>query len=100
MLISEADLQRTVTETAALFGWHWVHIRAVQHKGRWSVPYEGMPGLPDLVLARGGQVILAELKSATGRTTSQQDAWLAAAGPNGRLWRPTDIPHIIEELRS
>jgi hypothetical protein len=100
LTMSEADLQRTITDTAGLFGWHWVHIRAVQQRGRWSVPYEGMPGLPDLILAKNGRVILAELKSNRGATTPDQDGWLTAAGASGRLWRPADLPAAIEELRS
>lgn len=97
--MSEADVQRTIMETAALFGWHRVHIRAAPQRGRWSVPYEGDPGLPDLILAKGGRVLLVELKAAEGRLTAEQTAWLAAAGPNGRVWRPADLPAAIEELR-
>lgn len=98
--VSEADLQQTLMDTARLFGWRRVHIRAVPRPdGKWGVPYEGDLGLPDLILARDGRVLLVELKSDTGSPTAEQAAWLAAAGPCGRLWRPSDLPAAINELR-
>jgi hypothetical protein len=59
-----------------------------------------MAGCPDIIAARRGKVLLAELKSATGKTTSQQDAWLTAAGDHARLWRPSDWNTILAELAS
>ena len=38
-----------------------------RRNGRWSTLVEGNPGFPDLVLARRGQVIFAELKKETGK---------------------------------
>jgi hypothetical protein len=97
--LSEAAFQRRVMDTATAHHWQVCHIRAAQHHGkRWGVPYEGDSGLPDLILARAGVVILAELKSATGKPTPEQAAWLAAAGENGRLWRPSDWPAVLAEL--
>jgi hypothetical protein len=97
--ISEADLQRTVMDAAKTFGWKVAHFRAVQQARGWGVPYEGDVGLPDLVLARNGKILLAELKSDRGVATVEQKTWLAAAGGNGRLWRPADLPTILDELR-
>jgi hypothetical protein len=61
-------------------------------------PVQGDPGVPDLVLARAGTVLLAELKAASGRVTAEQWAWLEAAGPCGRLWRPADWDSITREI--
>lgn len=36
------------------------------------------PGFPDLVMLRAGQLIVAELKVGTNRTTKAQDQWLDA----------------------
>lgn len=97
--LSESDFQRRVMDTATAHRWHVCHVRAARHHGqRWGVPYEGDSGLPDLILARAGLVLLAELKSATGKPTPEQSAWLAAAGVNGRLWRPSDWPAVLAEL--
>jgi hypothetical protein len=97
---SEAEFSRAVIDTAKAFRWRVVHIRpALTSAGRWITPYEGHSGLPDLILARNGRVLLVELKSAAGKATADQRAWLQEAGSNGRLWRPKDWPQIEAELR-
>jgi hypothetical protein len=65
----------------------------------WRTPVQGDPGTPDFVLARGGVVLLAELKTDRGRPTPDQVAWLGAAGGHGRLWRPADWDAILATLR-
>lgn len=98
--LSEADFQRRVIDLAKLRGWRCVHIRpAWVRSGRMVTPYEGDHGLPDLVLARRGVVLLAELKSARGKPTPDQLAWLAAAGPHGHLWAPQDWPTVESVLQ-
>ena len=87
--LSEAQWAREVKEYAQAHGWRVAHMRAVQlASGRWTTPNEGDEGFPDWVFARDGEVILAELKSETGRETAHQRAWLDAA--HGYLWRPSD----------
>jgi len=87
-----------VIDTARLHRWRVGHFRPARTVKGWRTPLEGDGGIPDLILARDGVVLLAELKSATGAATAEQKAWLAAAGPNGRLWRPADWPAILAEL--
>ncbi|WP_330186015.1 VRR-NUC domain-containing protein (plasmid) [Nocardia sp. NBC_01503] len=87
-VISEADFQRRVMDTAQRCGWIIVHTRPARTARGWVTPYEGDQGLPDLILARRGRVLLVELKSDKGRATAAQLRWLQEAGPNGRLWRP------------
>jgi len=94
----EAAFQTRVMDTAQLFGWRRVHIRPARTDRGWRTAYEGDPGLPDLVLARDGRVILVELKSDTGKPTLDQQAWLNAAGPNGYLWAPGDWPRVLQVL--
>ena len=96
--LAEADLQQRVIDLAQLRGWRVAHIRPARTADGWRTPYTGHAGLPDLILARNGHVLLAELKSAVGRPTSDQSAWLAAASEHGRLWRPVDWPTIATEL--
>jgi hypothetical protein len=97
--LTEADLQRRVLDLARLRGWRVAHVRPARTAHGWRTPYEGDSGLPDLILARRGVVLLAELKSTTGRPTADQLAWLDAVGDHGRLWRPDDWPTITETLR-
>jgi plasmid maintenance system antidote protein VapI len=97
--LSEEDFQRRVMDYAQVRGWRQVHFRPARQGDKWVTAVTGDPGCPDLILARAGQVLLVELKSATGRLRPGQPEWLAAAGPHGRLWRPADWPTILEDLR-
>jgi hypothetical protein len=51
-------------------------------------------GFPDLVLCRPPRLVVAELKTATGKATLAQQEWLAALGActgvEAALWRPAD----------
>lgn len=96
LTLSEKDFQCTVIDLAKLRGWMCVHIRPARTAQGWRTPYEGDPGLPDLILARDGRVILAELKSRGGRATPMQREWLAASG--GYLWTPAQWPEVVEVL--
>jgi hypothetical protein len=97
--VSEQEFTDTVVELAGWGRWRVVHIRNIKlADGRWTVPYQGDLGLPDLILARGGVVLLAELKVGRNKPKPEQALWLEAAGPCGRLWYPSDLPAIRTEL--
>lgn len=98
--LTEAQWQKRVVEIATLHGWRWCHLRPAQvRNGRWATPQGGHPGFPDLVLARAGEVIVAELKTDTGRMRPGQPEWLEQLGPHGRLWRPAQWDDVHNELR-
>lgn len=59
---------------------------------------QGDRGFPDLVLAKNGVVILAELKTDTGRLGQGQPEWAEQIGTQYRLWRPKDMEQIKAEL--
>jgi len=105
--VSEKDFQQTVIELAQNCGWMVAHFRPVRiQRADGSVYYETPAaadgaGFPDLVLVRD-RVIFAELKAQKGRLSEGQLEWKAAllgAGAVWRLWRPSDIETIHEELR-
>lgn len=97
--ITEAELQQRILQAAQLYGWRVAHFRPAQTAKGWRTPMSGDPGFPDLVLARDGVVLFAELKSHRGRTTPDQDLWLDQLGDHAVLWRPGDWPAIQNELR-
>jgi hypothetical protein len=98
--VSEAEFTRTVLDTARQYGWKRVHIRpGLTADGKWRTAYQGDTGLPDLILARNGRVLLVELKTSIGKATAAQASWLQAAGSNGRLWRPQHWDLILAELQ-
>lgn len=97
--MTEDEWQKRVTDTAERYHWKWAHFRkAIVRNGRWATPQSGDPGFPDLILARRGVVIVAELKTDNGTFRKGQPEWLTELGGHGRLWRPKDWPAVLDEL--
>lgn len=96
--LTENDFQRRVVALAHQCQWLVHHTHTVQINGAYRTPIVGDRGLPDLILARDGALILAELKTDKGRLGPGQADWLTALGPHARLWRPRDWPAIMAEL--
>lgn len=96
--VTEADWTAQVIKTAKLHGWMAVHYRPARTDKGWRTALEGDRGAPDLLLARDGEVLLAELKSQRGTFRPGQREWLAALGPHGCVWRPADSDAVLTRL--
>jgi hypothetical protein len=101
--ITERDFQRAVVELARLHGWRVHHTRpSLNRRGQWRTPIQGDAGFPDLVLARNGRIIFAELKRTGERPTQQQHMWLQTLalcnGVEVYVWNPDDWVRIVEIL--
>lgn len=97
--LSEAQFQKRVIDTAIAHGWRCTHFRKSRaQSGRWQTAVQGHTGAPDLLLAKGGVVILAELKRETGRVSPEQKKWLAELADIGVVWRPSDWDAILARL--
>jgi hypothetical protein len=100
--VSERDFQRAVIEAAQVLGWRVAHFRPAQTKHGWRTPVTADgKGFPDLVLLRGRELIVRELKDG-GKLTPEQDAWLRAfsdASVDASVWTPGDWPEIERTLR-
>jgi hypothetical protein len=74
-----------VIDYARLMGW------AVYHP--W-ISVRSEPGFPDVLAVRAGRLVVAELKSLTGKLTPAQEQWLGALGAvpccEVYIWYPTD----------
>jgi len=97
--LTEADWCAFVVQTARLYGWRVSHQRPARTAAGWRTAIEGDRGAPDLLLARGGVVLLVELKTDRGRLGPGQAEWLAALGPHAAVWRPRDRDAVISALR-
>jgi hypothetical protein len=91
---NEGKWQRTVE------GWFKFHIDWLYYH-TWD-SRKSAAGFPDLVLVnmRIGVTIYAELKTETGKVSTDQRIWLAALADSGEIvyiWRPSDQP-IIDSL--
>ena len=90
---TEKQFMQTVIDLAKLRGWLTYH--ALDSRG-------SAPGFPDLVFARDGDVIFAELKVGDNKPNADQQAWLDALPAvlvGVYFWTPTDWPEIEERLR-
>jgi hypothetical protein len=102
--VSEAAFQQVVIDVARWHGWKVFHPLPAQNaRGRWRTAQAGDTGFPDLVLAHPTRgVIFAELKSAIGKLSDRQQAWidtLRQAGAEVYVWRPADIEQIKAILK-
>lgn len=80
----EVYAQNLVIAAAKTLGWRVYHT----HDARRS-----HAGYPDLTLVRGKRLVFVEMKAPKGKTTPEQDAWLAAlagAGAECYVWRLDD----------
>ena len=96
--LSEADFQRTVIELAEWHGWRIYHVAKVKGQLRSHTS----KGFPDLVFARPGRLVFAELKLEGEDPTADQEVWhelLRSAGEEMYVWRPADWREIKEVLR-
>ena len=98
---TEREFQKQVIELAQLKGWKVAHFRPARvirnGKETWRTPVEGDgAGFPDLVLARNGVVIFAELKTDAGTVSAEQQDWLRET--RGFVWRPANWHEILRLL--
>lgn len=110
---SEAGFQEKVMQYAALRGWLIHHDRPARARERgtgrdgWRTAISGDAGFPDLVLARHGRVVFAELKSDIGKPTPAQARWADHLGYDlgfestfdYYLWKPSDWIDIERILK-
>lgn len=98
MSTSEDDVLTAIVDYARLRGVLVHHSRPARTSKGWATPIQGDKGLPDLILVGAHGVLFRELKSATGRPTPEQTAWLdrlKAAGSDAAVWRPAEWPGQI-----
>jgi len=101
LMMSEEQLIRNVIDLAKRLGWKCVHFRPAWSGKGCRTPIQGDKGSPDLLLARNGYVIFAELKSERGVMSDEQIEWAVEITPRELstthkccLWRPS---HWIDD---
>lgn len=100
---TETAFAHQIEHVLDLFGWTWTHFEpAIRQSGRWATPLRGEPGFPDYIAVRNGRLLVAEIKSTTGRLSRAQSAWLEQlrnAGVETHVWYPEDLVLATETLR-
>jgi len=95
--MTEDELLTAILGAARFGGWRVHHDRRSD-----KALQQGDRGFPDLVMAKAGRVIFAELKADKGQLTTDQVAWhLALRDPRveSYIWRPSDEDDVIRMLR-
>ena len=96
--MTEAAFLRQVVDLAHLTGWLVHHCRPARTAKGWATPIQGDAGFPDLVLAKEGRVIFAELKREKAKPSEAQMEWIEALGELARVWYPSMWDSIVELL--
>lgn len=90
--MTEQQLLDAVIELAGWYGYLIHHDRPARTTTSWTTPIQGHRGFPDLLLThpKTGHIIAAELKSAKGKLSPDQQAWLNALDTEiyTTIWRP------------
>jgi hypothetical protein len=97
--MAERDFLDMLVEAAHWGNWLVYHALPAQFaNGHWVTPTQGDAGFPDLVLARGGQVLFREVKTDTGVLSAKQRTWGRHLGDAFGVWRPRDFNDEIQPL--
>lgn len=102
--ITEQQFCNSLLQWATRLGWRCFHVRTSgRMHGLVAIPtVQGVKGFPDLVLAKAGRLIFAELKASKGKLHAEQVEWLAILGSMDGVecyvWRPKDWTQIIVVL--
>lgn len=103
--MTETAFLAQVLDLAAILGYEGAHFRPALTGRGWRTAVQGSlgKGWPDLVLIRPRdlRLVVAELKSDTGRLTPDQERVLEVMGNVAEtyVWRPADFDRIAEILR-
>lgn len=97
--MTEDQLLQGVTDALTAYRWRWSHARRSD-----KALMMGHQGVPDIIAARNGRVLLIELKSETGVLSPDQLAWMAEMPHPGYaltalVLRPSGYDRFLEELR-
>lgn len=97
---TEAEFQAQVVDLAKLRGWQVFHALPVQRAsdGKHRTAFQGDAGFPDLVMARAGRIVVAELKREGQKPRPYQLQWLSALA--GVDWGPDHRAVAVEETRN
>lgn len=101
-LMTEKQWTDQVVSLARLHGWLCHHSRSAWVRGgKMVTALQGDKGLPDLLLVKNGQMIVAELKRHGPRRaplTEEQQTWLlafaAVPGVRTYVWEPGDLDTV------
>lgn len=105
--VAEKEVLEQFMYAARSMGWLVAHFhdsrRQVMKQGKMVfVGDHDAKGFPDLVLIRPPRLMVVEVKKQTGKTTPEQDIWLAAFQAceiESHVLRPSNFDELVMRLR-
>ena len=92
--LTEAQFTTQVIALFRLNGWMVSHFRPARTAKGWRTAIQGDAGFGDIVAARRGRKIMAELKVGRNIASPDQILWLWAWGNDAFVWYPQDWDKI------
>ena len=107
--MKEQDFQKAIIDLGRTLGYKVAHFRSVRVQRKDGSTYYATPvqadgeGWLDLSMVRPPRIIMAELKSASGRLTAEQKVWVSlwqqCPGIEVYVWCPKDWDEIERMLK-
>ena len=94
--LTETDFTTMVVNLAHLYGWKVCHFRPAKTARGYRTALQGDKGLPDIIAARNGRKVFAELKVGKNKPTPDQEDWLHHLGSDTYVWYPEDWEQIVQ----
>lgn len=98
----ELACEATIIAAARTFGWRVHGARPARTGKGWATPIKGHAGFPDLVLVRGGELLVVELKRKPNKVEPAQRVWLDALAGAGVealvVWVPEQLDEFCARL--
>jgi hypothetical protein len=103
LAITEAQFSEQGLQLASIFRWRTAHFRPALTKKGWRTPVAGDgKGFLDLLMIKPPRIVVAELKSARGKLTPEQEEWLAdwraCPGAEAFVWKPDQLDEVTGVL--
>lgn len=95
---SELACEATIIAAARVGGWLVHGTRTAKTGERHSTPVKGHAGFPDLLLCRGDEFLIVELKRWPNKVEPAQEKWLAALSFAGVDARVVYVPEMLDEF--
>lgn len=93
--LTERQFTDQVIALFQLNGWRVCHFRPAKTAKGWRTALQGDAGFGDIVAAKKGRKIMAELKVGRNIASLEQMQWLWAWGKDAFLWYPADWDKIV-----
>lgn len=95
---TELACEATIIAAAKTFGWLVHGARPAMTGRKWSTPIKGHAGFPDLVLVRGGELLIVELKRKPNKVEPNQRVWLDTLAGAGVEALVIFVPEQLDEF--